>query len=402
MRILLLNKFSRVTGGADRHCLDLAVALNRAGHDVMWLSTMGGESEIPGAFVAPITTHAQREQHSWSERGAIALRALWNRSAAAAIERLIEDFSPDVVHAHKLYPQLSVAPLMVAERKGIPIVQTVHDYEFISANPTDATGGRVDKTESRLQYRALNSVLFGVKRRFHVPAVDEWVAVSRSVSSRYSAAGIECTVLPNFTPHLVASPRGHSERHGITYVGRLTSEKGVRDLVEVARRLPRVQVRLAGGGPLENELRAATREVSNLKLLGTLPASRVRQLLAESLICVMPSRWEEPGALVCLESMACGTPVVAYEVGGLVEYVGDARAGVTVEKDPIALANACAELLGDRAKWEALSEHALRAAKTTHAPETYVASITNVYQRAVAGNARDGGRVHTTKPGTPW
>jgi hypothetical protein len=59
------------------------------------------------------------------------MRAIWNREAAAAMRSLIRTRKPDLVHVHKLYPQLSVAPLIVAGRAGIPVVQMLNDYELI-------------------------------------------------------------------------------------------------------------------------------------------------------------------------------------------------------------------------------------------------------------------------------
>ena len=64
------------------------------------------------------------------------------------MERLVREFRPDVVHAHKLYPQLSVAPVVVAARHRVPVVQTLHDFELVSASLLDVRGGRLDRDET--------------------------------------------------------------------------------------------------------------------------------------------------------------------------------------------------------------------------------------------------------------
>ena len=149
MRVLLVNKYTRVTGGADRHCLDLAGMLSARGHSVRFLSFKGGRSDqLGGAFVTPTVMHETRDRLSTAERMAVATHAVWNRSAAAATRRLISDFRPDVVQAHKLYPQLSVAPVVVAHAAGVPVVQWAHDYEFVAAHPEDDRGSRLDRLES--------------------------------------------------------------------------------------------------------------------------------------------------------------------------------------------------------------------------------------------------------------
>ena len=137
MRILLVNKYVKVTGGADRHVLDLAELLREHGHAVRVLSLMDGGRREVGAFVPPTVTHETRDRLRGSEQLAVATRALWNRAAAGAMRRLLLDFRPDVVQTHKLYPQLSVAPVLLAHSAGIPVIQWAHDYEFVAAKPED-------------------------------------------------------------------------------------------------------------------------------------------------------------------------------------------------------------------------------------------------------------------------
>ena len=105
------------------------------------------------------------------------------------MRRLIARFRPQVVHAHKLYPQLSAAPVVVAHRAGIPVVQHLHDYEFISASWRDHSGGWMDRDESRRSIRALNDATFVVRRALHARAVDAWIANSRYVAGRHATRG---------------------------------------------------------------------------------------------------------------------------------------------------------------------------------------------------------------------
>ena len=142
VRILLVNKFAHVTGGADQHCLDLAAALTDAGHEVRMLSTADpANGWRSGAFVPVSTSAGTRDQTRLLEAAPVFFKALWHRGAAAAMRRLAAEFRPDVVHAHKLYPQLSVAPVVEAARLGLPVVQTLHDFEMVSANHLDPGAG---------------------------------------------------------------------------------------------------------------------------------------------------------------------------------------------------------------------------------------------------------------------
>src|SRR5688572_7155734 len=108
MRVLLVNKYAHVTGGADLNCLGLAEVLRGRGHDVALLSTASPRNAWEdGEFVEAAVTQATRDRLGTAQRVRAARRALWNPGAAAAMRRLIGRFRPQVVHTHKLYPQLS-------------------------------------------------------------------------------------------------------------------------------------------------------------------------------------------------------------------------------------------------------------------------------------------------------
>jgi glycosyltransferase involved in cell wall biosynthesis len=384
MRILIVNKYARVTGGADVHCLGLAEALAERGHAVAMLSTASPENLFrDGEFVDASVTHDSRERLGALQQLDVSRRAVWNPGAAAAMRSLVRGFRPQVVHAHKLYPQLSVSPIVVARRAGLPIVQTVHDYEFVSASWLDHRGRWIDRDESRRAIRALNTATFLVRRGLHRRAVDAWIANSRYVAARHRARGIEATALPLFIEAARGDSRRFGDRRGAVFVGRLDAEKGVRDVVGLAELVPSLQVTVAGHGPLEREVAEAAGHLSNLDFAGTLPRSEVLALLGRAKVCLMPSRWQEPAGLAALEAMSVGTPVLAYASGGLVEYVTDAGGGRVIEPDPWALARECEALAGDREAWERLSAAGVAGVATGNSPEAYAIAVEEIYERLV-------------------
>jgi glycosyltransferase involved in cell wall biosynthesis len=381
MRVLLINKFVHVTGGADLHCLWLAEALRERGHDVRFLSTWDeGNLDRHGVFIPATVTHANRDGIPLRARPGIAASALWNPAAADATRRLIATWRPDVVHAHKLYPQLSVAPVVEAARAGVPVVQTLHDFELVSAAPLDARGGWRDRDDLRASYRLLNSATHPVRRRVHVRRVTSFVAVSRFVAAVYARHAIAATVLPNFVPpRLGESKLDTSQRSGIAFVGRLTADKGIFDVLALAAALPDVPVTIVGTGTLEAEVRSRAVMLPNLTLTGFVAHPEAARIVAGSQLVVLPSRCHEAAGLVAVEAMGAGTPVVAYASGGLAEYVSDAGAGLVVPRDPVSLATACERLLGDESSRAAMSARGIDAAQTTHGRERYVDRIEQLY-----------------------
>jgi glycosyltransferase involved in cell wall biosynthesis len=388
MRVVIVNKFAHLTGGADQHCLGLATALAERAHEVEFLSTADERNaDLEGVFVPCTVTHGSREALSARMQAAVFAKALWNRDAATGMQELLDRFRPQVVHTHKLYPQLSVAPVVVAARAGVPVVQTLHDFEMISASATDARGGGWDVDETRLRFKLLNAATTPVRRRVHVPRVAAFVAVSRFVARVHAAHGIDATVLPNFVGTLEGGAPNQAtfdDRNGIVFLGRLRPEKGVLDVVEMAQLVPEISVTMVGSGDLEETVRSKARAIPNLHVAGFVPDPVLGDFLRQARVVVIPSRCQDAGPLVPLEAMAKATPVVAYAMGGLGEYVSDTRGGRVVPTDIEALAAAAAELHDDRATWERHSLAGFSAVAAHHTPEAYVARLEQIYERVAA------------------
>lgn len=386
MRILIVNKYARVTGGADTHCLALAASLRGRGHDVAFLSTEDdGNVETEGAFVPRTVSSADKHTLAPRRQARAAASALWSARAHASMQRLLATFQPDVVNAHKLYPQLSVSPLVAARRAGVPVVQTVQDYEFVSASPYDESGRWTDRDESRRSFRALNACLFAVRATIHRRTVSRWLTVSRYMAERLASRGIASEILPNIAPPVGDRRAPFAARAGIAFAGRLCREKGVADVLRLAELLPATRVAVAGDGPERSAVESAARRLPNLDYLGPLPTLEVRALFARSRVAVVPSVWQEPGALVTLEAMSAGTPLVVYRVGGIAEYVADSSAGITVEPRPADLAAACRTLLAGGASWEERSRAGVAAADGSFSAETHCARLEAIFDEVARG-----------------
>lgn len=385
MRILIVNNYAHVTGGADLHCLEITEGLRDRGHDVEWLATRSSENvETSGAFVPLRVTTGNRDELSLGQRADAARRSLWNPDAAAGMEALVDRFSPDVVHVHKAYVQLSVAPVVIAARRNVPIVQTVHDYEFISASPFDSDGRRWDHNESKFAYQAVNSLTFPIRRWVHRPRVSRWIAVSRTVAGHYRAkGGIDCEVIPNFSIPVSVDRAPRSDREGIAFLGRLTREKGIPDLLEAARLMPETRFRIAGDGPLRGAVESSAESLGNVEYLGFVGKQEGAELIRSSVACLMPSVWEDPGPLACLEAMAEGTPLVTYPLGGVAEYVEDAGAGIVCQETGARrLVDAIATLSSDPKLWERCSSSGVAAIEGVHSRDRYLDSLEGVYRSA--------------------
>ena len=161
------------------------------------------------------------------------------------------------------------------------------------------------------------------------------IAASHSLATAARALGAqEVRVVPSGVaiPESVAAPE---EPPHVLYVGRLSAEKGVLELVEAASGLP---LRVVGDGPLRVRVPGA---------VGFVPPGELGPWYERASIVVAPSRREGYG-VVAREAMAWGRPVVASAVGGLLDAVDDGVTGVLVPPGDVrALRSALERLLGD-------------------------------------------------------
>jgi len=128
----------------------------------------------------------------------------------------------------------------------------------------------------------------------------------------------------------------HRADHTFTYVGRLVSEKGVDDLlyafaqvVEVSQEPERqtISLKIVGDGPQSAQLKELAAKLGiggRVSWRGKKTGFELTKEIEQAGICVVPSAWEEPGALVVLELLAAGKPLIASLQGGISEYCGAA------------------------------------------------------------------------------
>ena len=325
---------------------------------------MTGQVGVPGVGVHEVDTpEGGATAHSPDPRLAAANAALQVLSTDLSIAAAL---APDagaaveVVHSHTWYADLAghVGSLL----HGVPHVVTTHSLEPHRPWKAEQLGG--------------GYALSSWAERTAVLGADAVVAVSRGMARDVLASYPELDparvhVVYNGIDAELYAPTAATdvlERLGVDpavpyalFVGRITRQKGLAHLLRAARDVPG-QLVLCAGAPdtpeiaiqtaaLVAELQAARPGVVLVSEM--LPRADVVQLLSHATVFACPSVYE-PLGIVNLEAMACGTAVVASDVGGIPEVVVDGATGVLVhydEADPggfeAGLATALSALLAD-------------------------------------------------------
>ncbi|CCK25852.1 glycosyl transferase [Streptomyces davaonensis JCM 4913] len=271
---------------------------------------------------------------------------------AAALE------GSEVVHSHTWYANLGghLGKLLY----GIPHVMTAHSLEPLRPWKAEQLGG--------------GYALSSWAERTAIEAADAVIAVSGAMREDILACypgldparvrvvhnGIDTGLYrPDHGTDVLDRIGLDRSRPYVLFVGRITRQKGVPHLLRAVRDIdPAAQVVLCAGAPdtpeIDREFRELYEELSRVRagvhwIPQMLPRPEVIQLLTHAAVFVCPSVYE-PLGIVNLEAMACGTPVVASQVGGIPEVVEDGKTGLLVPVDDDfegALARALDSVLGD-------------------------------------------------------
>lgn len=189
------------------------------------------------------------------------------------------------------------------------------------------------------------------------------VAISRAVAA---SLPVPCRIVPNpYADDVFTSSGGARAREDeLVFVGRLVSGKGVDVLLRALGLLKEggraLRLDIVGSGPEDSALRDLARELGierQVNFLGSRKGHDLATLLASHRVMVVPSIWEEPFGVVCLEGMASGCVPVVARSGGLPDAVG--AAGIVVPRaDARALADTLRGLIDDEPRLEAFRAQA--------------------------------------------
>ena len=284
---------------------------------------------------------------------------------AAALERAWRERPPDAVHAH--FWMSGMAALDAAAPLGVPVVHTFHALGIVKRRHQ---GHKDTSPPERLAIEARIA-----READHIVATstEEVFELTRMGASRARITVVPCGVdLGLFQPGGPAEPR--RLRHRAVVVSRLVERKGIGNVITALAEVPDTELVVAGGpeagrlgaDPEARRLAELARRAGvadRVELRGRVDRASVPALLrsADLVVCVP---WYEPFGIVPLEAMACGVPVVASAVGGLVDTVVHGLNGVHVPpREPAAVAAALRALLADPERRAAMGRAGLRRAR---------------------------------------
>ncbi len=398
MRIDILTKEypPTVYGGAGVHVTELVRALRDRGDVDVRVQAFGPPRDEEGSTGFPDPPELAGANAALMTMGVDL--ALANATAGT-----------DLVHSHTWYANFAghVASLL----NGVPHVVSAHSLEPMRPWKAEQLGGgyRLSSWIEKTAYESAAAVIAvsagmreDVLRSYPDIDPDKVVVVHNGIDSELWQ--------PTHDEDVCRSRGMDPDRPSVTFVGRITRQKGLPYLMRAVKDLdPEVQVVLCAGAPDTPEIKAeveglladlrATRGDGVVWIPEMLPREQVAAILTASTVFACPSIYE-PLGIVNLEAMACELPVVATATGGIPEVVVEGETGWLVPIDQVQdgsgipvdpdrfvadLAAALTEALSDPARAAAYGKAGRRRAIDSFSWASIGDKTMDVYQRVLAG-----------------
>jgi len=330
-----------------------------------------------------------------------ALTARGGSDIMARVDEFLAENPVDVGHVHNFFPLLTPVVHQVLFDRGVPGVQTLHNYRLACARGDFWREGR--NCEECVTAGPWNAVRHGCwrgsrlatavwadatrthRRRGTWGRVARFVAPSAFAARKLAGSGIPAErirVVPNPVedPGVTGAPG-----RGAVFAGRLSPEKGGALLLDAWKSVPEFPLTLVGDGPQAAALRERAKLLPNVRFTGALDREGVRAELARAAFLVAPSLCYETFGLAPAEALAAGRAIVVPRATALSELVDGGRGGLLFDAgDADSLARTCVALAADRGRCEALGAEAREVFEERFAAESRVERLLSVYREAAS------------------
>jgi len=379
MRVLLIHNTYRMRGGEDTVVDSETQLLRDNGHEVVVYHRSNAMMS--------------RIDQLWMPR------LLWSRQTYRELSRLIETTRPDIAHVHNPFFLMSPAAYQACYDHKIPIVQTLHNFRFLCVQGLCSRSQQVCELCLHqgfwpgvrfrcFQHSFLKSaVAAGISAHYRRRGilknlVRRLIAPSRFCKDMYTRYARIDGAKVDIKPHFIADP-GPAVGCGdyVLYVGAIRNYKGIQVLLEAARRMPEVPIRIVGK-VLPEFCRPS--DLPNVEFLGECSMERTLEIMKGSACLVVPSLCYETFARVVIEAYACGRPVVASRLGALIERVQDGQTGFLAEPGSAQdFAYKIQRLMQDQDRRRIMGEAARRAYEKYYTPRENYRQLMDIYEKAL-------------------
>ena len=353
MKILLVNKFHWLKGGSEKYYFELGELLKEHGHKVAFFS-MNNEKNVNTGdkeyFVDEIDLNNGSKLKAFD--------VIYSKDNYKKMIEAIDDFKPDIIHVNNFQRQLSSSIIKAANDKNIPIVFTAHDVQAICPAITMMDNDK-NVCELCMKGKYVNCIKKscnkGSKAKSIIGALEGYYYRSKKIytnkikyiitpsefyRNKFIEDGVNSNKIEAIHNFIIAEDYNVKTTVGdyALYIGRLSKEKGIINLINAFVNTNRGKLYIAGEGPEKENIEKIIKNNKlddKVRMLGFLNKEEVTDYVRNSRFVVVPSIWYENCPYSVMETLAIGKPVIGAEIGGIPELVINNNNGFTYKYDDI-------------------------------------------------------------------
>ncbi|MBB4372553.1 glycosyltransferase involved in cell wall biosynthesis [Bradyrhizobium sp. cir1] len=277
------------------------------------------------------------KQHSAPVRGIWHAIEDWQQMSEIVAAR-IKAFKPDILHSNNL-SGLTTAVWRTAAELGIPVLHTLHDYYLTCPRCSRFSDGHACEAS------CMSCQLLTFRRRGATRHLDAVVGVSQRILDIHTRLGLFTQtplkiVIRNASTADVGSEETAMVDGTVTlgFIGRLTEEKGIYNLVRAVATIPPERIRLVIAGHASESQRKQIKELAPNARIEFLGFVQPKQFYEQVNVVVVPSVWEDPSPLVVADAQAACKPLLGTPFGGIQEAIKPGLTGWLTSPDPASIA----------------------------------------------------------------
>lgn len=381
LKILIIHTEYQQAGGESAVVQEDIKLLHEAGHSVELLQFDNNGNSLLKLMQLPFNVSA------------------WFRTL-----KVIKETAPDVVHIHNLHFAGSTAVLYAAKRLKVPIVMTLHNFRLLCPSATLFFKGKLflkslnqnfcieaircgAYQQSRLLTGWLAASMWLHQKLGTWHLVNQFILLSPHAARLFKQSKLmidpdRLTIKPNFVsaPPVIETSRSNH----FLFVGRLCEEKGI-DVILNAFCTGDAVIKIAGDGPLKDKVISYSTQFPNIQYLGPLAKPAIYREMQECTALIFPSIWYEGMPLTIIEAFACGTPVVASNLGAMATMIRDGWNGLHFTPGDVAALKMQVQHWNALSLLErfAISENAMDTYQRHYTPGKNLDQLLSVYGQAI-------------------
>lgn len=399
MKILIINHSPLIGSGSGIYTMNIAKALRKKGNDIRVITAANslefpdmGDIEIRPIFFkykdniegqiefcVPCFDQYPTSDLVFYDMSETQLNKYKNRFREV-LEKEIENFKPDIIHTQHIWIWSSIVT-----EYNVPTVITSHG--------SDMMGYNIDNSFGKYCRKAINECdkIITISKKNNQVVLENFPEAENKCITLKNGYDTKVFYLKKFEKQSVLNEFNIHKKYDkiVLFAGRLTENKGIDVLLNATKKYEngKILTIIAGGGGLLEELKS---QVAKLKLkdvvfVGDQSQENLNKLYNIADVLAVPSRIEGFG-LVAIEALACGTPVVATNKGGMTDFINDEVGALVDVEDDVMLEKEISKILNEEKIFnrEKLSNYA----KENYSQEAVTKDLIDVYKKVLEKSIR--------------